>query len=419
MANIISKAINKLVTKSVIPLVNNFVPPIFFKQDIFSFNKQGFKAYENALGENALLFMVLDRIASTTSTLPLRVEDLNGKDTDNSKILEHLKFPNSSQSYIDFYYDLCINVLTTGNIYIREIKGIGSGVEYTVLTTSKVEILATRIGIVNGYRVTLFDNTTEDVPADEILHIKYSNTVNTDGTDSLYGLSPLQPLWTVLEASKQKLIADSVIFKNRGVSTLLSNGTDTIMLPDEKETIQKEFDSQVAGADKTNKVLITSANLKAIQIGMSPTDLKLLEGVLGSLRLITANFKISSILFNDSSSSTESNVLQKEKSAYLDCYIPLAEFINAPLSRWISERVNAKEVITVNKTDIEQIRASTNKVASALSNFSERLQPTIINSMTENEIREMLTLDDVPKGAKTLNTINNEQSNSNTESKQD
>ena len=58
MANIISKAINKLVTKSVIPLVNNFVPPIFYKENVFSFNKQGFKIFRQKIKNQKLKFYI-------------------------------------------------------------------------------------------------------------------------------------------------------------------------------------------------------------------------------------------------------------------------------------------------------------------------------------------------------------------------
>jgi len=126
---------------------------------------------------------------------------------------------------------------------------------------------------------------------------------------------------------------------------------------------------------------------------MSPTDLKLLEGILADLRLMCSIFGMPSVLFNDNESSTYNNVETAIKSAYLDSYIPLANKIDAKLSTFLSERLGVEETIKVDLNSIEVIKAVTNEVLQALNSMPDRLSVIAIQSLTDDEIREMLTID--------------------------
>ena len=99
-----------------------------------------------------------------------------------------------------------------------------------------------------------------------------------------------------------------------------------------------------------------------------------------------------SILFNDNEKSTFNNFEQAVKIAYNDVYIPLANKVDRELSRFLNDKLDTNDFITVDLTSIEVIKASTNEVAQALNSMSERLSTIAIQSLTDNEVRDLIGL---------------------------
>jgi len=210
----------------------------------------------------------------------------------------------------------------------------------------------------------------------------------------------------VVQSSKEKLNAEASIFKNRGIIGILTNKSDTPMLPKERQRLQDEFDKEVGGADRFNKLKISTTDLNYIQTGMSPTDLKLLEGIVSSLRLLSALYGMPSVLFNDLEASTRDNVTQANKTAYQDVYVPLMNKMNEGLSKFLSEDLKTKETIVVDIASIEALRSSTKPVANALNNLPPQAAVRVLEAMTENEARDLVFLAERADGNEKLGKAN-------------
>ena len=137
-------------------------------------------------------------------------------------------------------------------------------------------------------------------------------------------------------------------------------------------------------------------------MGMSPTDLKLVEGLINSLRTLCAIYSMPSVLFNDTEKSTFNNYEMAVKTAYIDVYIPLGNKIDQKLSAWLSKKLGVKETIRIDLTSIEVIKASTNEVLQALNSMPDRLSVIAIQSLTDDEIREMITIGELSDGQVTI-----------------
>ena len=83
----------------------------------------------------------------------------------------------------------------------------------------------------------------------------------------------------------------------------------------------------------------------------------------------------------------------------MDVFIPLAQKVDAKLSEWLSDKKDVDETIVVDLTSIEEVRASTNELAQALGNLSPLLANRILESMTIDEIRDIIELEELPEGA--------------------
>ena len=200
----------------------------------------------------------------------------------------------------------------------------------------------------------------------------------------------------------EKLKADASIFKSRGIIGILTTDSDTPMLEPERAKLQNQFDKTASGAENYNKINVSTSRLRYLQTGMSPTDLKLLDGILSSLRLLCGVYGMPSVLFNDTQSSTYNNVETAKRTAYTDVYIPLANKVDKELSKWLSYQLGVDEKIQVDLTSIEEIKASTNEVAQALNNSQTNVSTKIMESMTRDEVRELVGLDELEENGEEL-----------------
>ena len=166
--------------------------------------------------------------------------------------------------------------------------------------------------------------------------------------------------------------------------------------------MQTQFDKTAGGAENYNKINVSTSKLRYLQTGMSPTDLQLLDGILASLRLLCGIYGMPSVLFNDTASSTYNNVETAKRTAYTDGYIPLANKVDKELSKWLSAQLGIDEKIEVDLTSIEEIKASTNEIAQALNTSESNVSSKVMESMTKDEVRELVGLDELETGGDEL-----------------
>ena len=363
------------------------------------------KRYTDAYGDNPLVYIIVKKIAFTSASLNRVTVNEAGDEIPNGRLLEIINSPNSTQGRIEFLEEIKQYIKLTGNVFIRYVEGVGMGQELVVLKSQNVTINTDSTGNVISYTYRKPGNrsvTEVTYLVDEILHIKDPNVVNTSHDNVDYGLSPLQAAWIVVRSSSEKFTAEASIFKNRGIIGILSTSSDAPMSPKERKDLQESFDGEMGGADKYNKVKISSSKLNYIQTGMSPSDLKLLEGIVSSLRLLCSVYGMPSVLFNDNERSTFNNFEQAVKIAHNDVYIPLANKVDRELSRFLNTKLGTNEFLSVDLTSIEVIKGSTNEVAQALNSMSERLSVIAIQSMTDDEVRDIIGLTKLPEGQETI-----------------
>jgi len=360
MANIFKRWTNSLIKKegSTIQLRSTDTSTFQVMGDFFSFGKSNSSAdkFVKAFGENPLVYMIVNKIAFTSASIKRIVNDKNGNEIVNSRILELINNPNPTQGRIELLETINQQINITGNVYVRLIKGVGMGEELRVLPSNKMTIDVDSYGEVSGYTLERIDGSEITYPVEEILHIRTSNIVNIDNTNGYYGLSPLQAAWMIVKSSEEIFSAEASIFKNRGIIGILTNETDVPMLKKDRDALQEQFNNEVGGAERYNSVKISNTKLKYIQTGMSPTDLKLLDGILNKMRLLCSVFGLNSVLFNDQVSSTFNNVEEANKASYIDVYIPLANKIDRELSRFLNNALGIDEYLTIDRDSIDVLK---------------------------------------------------------------
>jgi len=362
---------------------------------VFGYNsgKKSLNQYTEAYGDNPLVYMIIKKISFTSASIKRIAVNENDEEIENSVLLDILNNPNPEQGQIEFLEECNEYLESTGNTFVKLTRGIGGiGTELTVLPSGAITIVCNSINEVTSYIYKDVDGREHTYSTDEILHIKTSNVVNIDSENIKFGLSPLQAGWIVVKSSGEKLNAEASIFKNRGIVGMITNDTDIPMLANEQEAVQKQFNEKTGGSDKYNSIHVSNTKLRFVQTGMSPTDLKLLEGIVSSLRILCSIYGVSSVIFNDNENSTYNNVSEAVKAAYNEVYIPLANKVDKELSNFLNKQLGTTEYIKVDLTSIEVIKASTNEIAQAINSLSPLLATKVIEQMSSEEIRELINL---------------------------
>jgi len=390
MANIFKRFQNAITGKKgqTISLTSSNTSAFKVIGDFFNFGKgqNGSDKFIEAFGDNPLVYMIVNKISFTSASIDRIVNDSNGNRIENSKILDLINNPNKSQGRIEFLETINQQLNITGNAYIRyEKEGLYEGLK--VLPSNKMEIVIDNIGEVKGYNYTRIDGSEKFIKAEEILHIKTSNIVNIENTDGYYGLSPLQAAWMVVRSSEEIFNAEASIFKNRGIIGILTNETDVPMLGKDRQELQDQFNDEAGGSDRYNSIKISNTKLKYIQTGMSPTDLKLLDGILNKMRLLCSVYGLNSVLFNDQVSSTFNNVEEAAKSSFVDVYIPLANKIDRELSRFLNDKLSVEEYLTIDISTVDVLKTINKEHTEAI---TAQLEAGIID---EAEARDVLGYD--------------------------
>lgn len=306
------------------------------------FNQQ--QIIDKGYAGNADLYSIVRKIATTGSTIPRDLYEINSDGEKelitSGELYDLLQQPNRLQTMNEFVEEALIYLLLSGNNYVTGYKALGmSDVfrEINNLPSQYVEIESGGLADpIKAYWYKELNNIKFDT--EDVMHTKYSNPKG-EGVDRLYGLSPLEAGNMALQASNNLQEADASILNNKGVSGILTNESERSFRAEEAEALNEAWRQKAAGASKFGSILTTSAKLNYLQLGMSPSDLQLIESGAIKLRTLCNLYSVPSQLFNDPEGTTFNNMSEAKKSLYTEAVIPnmdlwLQNFNNWFIASW-------------------------------------------------------------------------------------
>ena len=302
--------------------------------DVFNTNatQSEQRLIDTGYGQNVTAYAIIKKIAQTGADIPKVLVDLNDPDEiiEDGEVFDMLQRPAIYQgetlSQYDYFEYLITFLLSSGNIYQRGRTSTGFGdiwQQMELMPSGKTTPMpgSSYLGRTQGYQFT--DKTHQFIfPTQEILHTKFINPTSL-GLNTLEGLSPLQAALFALTGSTDIQKAIGIMGKNQGARGVLSNKSDRTMKQEEAKLLSDKANEKLRGIKNFNKIHVTNTEMSYQQIGMSATDLKVIEsGVLTDRQLCNA-YSVSSRLFNDPANSTFNNVTSAEKSMYTNAIIPV------------------------------------------------------------------------------------------------
>ena len=217
-----------------------------------------------------------------------------------------------------------------------------------VMSGSRTEPLA-------GYAITY--NFDKVIPTQQITHVKYFNPVSDfQGFESsFWGISPLRSSVNLIS---QKRFADSAqgsLFANMGPSGLISGSSQGAP---EKGTLTEEQAIQVndtfrqnhMGVHNAGDIIVTPADVKWVQIGLSPVDLNILDFSKDLERQIANVYGYPSQLLEPS--GTLANSSAGDTRVITNCVLPLLRKYDDMRTAKIREWYNDPKLVYLSDTDV-------------------------------------------------------------------
>ena len=358
-----------------------------------------YKAWENNIliedgfVSNPIVYPVINKLHEVASDIPFKVMEKVGDEWE--EIIESpLKTFVQTQLTKEVRYNTGVFLSTTGEYFWKTTKGAFDLItELELLESNLIDVKTNVYNEVTGYEYDQLNTMLTVYPIDEVLHGKYFNP-SLKGIEEHRGLSPLQPVYNTIKSSNNRQLASASMLANRGATGVISSGSDLPMTNDEREGVQKAGDNILGGADKFNKIISTTANVRYFQLGMSSTDLQMIEGADLDLRTICNALSVPSNMFNDKSASTESNVKTDLKKFYTDAVIPLNNKLIAHINEQIVPSYNAfenKELKVIQCTDkIDALQEDKSIEADKNAENIETMANILAMPLDENTKKELI-----------------------------
>jgi HK97 family phage portal protein len=367
---------------------------------------------------NTIVHSIIRKVSQVASQIVWTVqESSNGIDwtDEEGEVQEIVNKPNPNMTANEFRMNAMTYLMSTGNAYFKQSSGkAGSSIvnfsddktklEFELLPSNLIKIRTD-----DENRIERYDyrengaSVTEPLTPEQVSHVKFIDPTLYGHTSHL-GMSPLIACWNVLKASNNLAIADASMLENKGVLGILSNKSEvTTMTEKEREDMQSATDGLLGGAEKFAKTLVSGTPIDYTSIGMSSSDLQMIEGGVYKDRIICTAFGVSSTMFNDQASSTLDNMKVAEKKLYTDSAIPNNDVLLRAYEQGIlsiyEQRTGLKYRIIQDTSGIEALQVDklneAEKNAKNTASILSILQSNIPSSMKLIMLVDMFKLDEV------------------------
>ena len=309
---------------------------------------------------NPDVFAVVSKIAQSFSSVKwcVKTQTRQGiEEVYDSELNRVLDCPNQLQTWSEFQESAAIMYLLTGNTYINGTEAVGfKGFRELSVLPSQVTapVVGNEITPVAGYEMQ--STEIQKFTNEEVAHIKAFDP-RIIGFETLVGLSPLEAAMFVYSANNEQWEAMASMLKNKGAMGIVTSRTDRGMRKDDAEDMQKQYRDTFGGGKNFGSPMFTGANVDFLQMGMSSTDLQMIEQGVLSLRAICNIYKVSSRLFNDPANSTFNNVQQAEKAMWNDAVIPLLEKFKQRYNSWLAPSFGEEFMLDYDLTGVDALQA--------------------------------------------------------------
>lgn len=309
-------------------LVVNPGQPVWSPRNYESFAKE-------AYGKNVVAYQSINRIADAIASVRMAVYRGETELVDHP-LLSLFRRPNPMQSYGDYVRAKVSFLMISGNGYEERFM-VGSEVkELYQLRPDRMSILPAPNGIPSAYIYKVGQNVTrwEVDPRTlncNVRHIKLFNPLN-----DWYGMSPIEAGAYALDQNNESMAWMQALLQNSarpsGALTVKDGGT----LSDENfNRLKAQIEEQYSGSNNAGRPMLLEGGLDWQQMGLSPSDMGIIESKFASARDVALAFGVPPQLLGIPGDNTYANYAEARLAFWEDTALPLLDMIVRDWNAWL------------------------------------------------------------------------------------
>lgn len=258
---------------------------------------------------------------------------------------------NPNQTMQEFREAYAVYILTLGNSFwykpiLESGVNIGKSLEVYTMPSNDVEVIQNLNNFINPISGYKLENSNVEFTTDEVYHSKYFNPMFYN-EPTMFGQSPLMAARNILIKQNEAALTEGKQFENQGPAYLMyrdSPDSWNTMSDPQKVELQKEING-LAAKGKQGSGLVLKDKFGVIKLGISASDLNIIESTQDGRRILCNVYQLPVGLFNDPEGSTYNNISTARKAAWTDALIPhndtfaigLTNFIINPVPEYVSK----------------------------------------------------------------------------------
>lgn len=290
---------------------------------------------KEAYGKNVVAYQSINKIAEAISSVRLMVFR-NGQELSEHPLLALLRQPNPMQSGSEYIQSKIGFLMIAGNSY-EERFVVGSEVkELYQLRPDRMKIIPAANGLPAAYEYTVggkkarweFDSRTMQC---DVRHLKFFNP-----TDDWYGLSPVEAGSYAIDQLNESMAWLQSLLQNSarpsGALTVKDGGS---LSDDNFNRLKSQLEDAYSGSRNAGRPMLLEGGLQWQQMGLSPTDMGIIEAKFSAARDVALAFGVPPLLLNIPGDNTYSNYAEARLAFWEDTVLPLLYKIVEDWNNWL------------------------------------------------------------------------------------
>ena len=341
-----------------------------------AWSNRDYRAFaDEAYTKNVVAYQAINRIADAVASV--RWTAWRGE----TELIEHpilnlIDKPNPRQSGAQYMREKIGYLMIAGNGYEERVK-VGLDIrELYQLRPDRMTVIQGQDGFPKGYEYTGANGRKIrwDMDAKQNCDVRHLRTFHP--LDDWYGLSPIEPSSYAIDQHNEGMAWLMALLQNSARPSGAMVTKDGEELSAEAfNRLKAQISEQYSGSRNAGRPMLLEGGLDWRAMGLSPTDMGIVEAKYSAARDIALGFGVPPQLLGIPGDNTYSNYAEARLAFWEDTVIPLIDLIAQDWTAWLGDGVELR-------ADTDQIPAIVEK-KSQLWEMADRATDLTINERRE------------------------------------
>jgi HK97 family phage portal protein len=342
---------------------------------------------DEAFARNVVAYRSINRIADAVASVKWTLWR-GDEEIVTHPLLDLLKRPNPSMSGDEYMRAKVGYMMISGNGYEERVKDTRQVRELYQLRPDRMSVIPSDNGNPSAYEYAVGGRKVR-FPVDpmtmesDVRHIKLFNPIN-----DWYGQSPIEAgAYGVDQFNESMSWIQSLLQNSARPSGALVMSGDGSLGDEQFHRLKAELEENYQGSKNAGRPMLLEGGLDWKQMGLSPSDMGILETKFSAARDVALAFGVPPQLLGIPGDNTYANYSEARLAFWEDTVIPLLSFIASDWTAWLAEPLGLEF-----RPDMDQVPAIVDK-KHKLWEMADRSM-----DLTVNERRRLKGFEDIEGG---------------------